>query len=170
MRLFRLTNQRDPVAAFDGVGASLYPGRWNERGQRMVYVTTRLPLGILEVLVQSSLSTFAGFVAYPLDVPDDAVTWFERPLLSPAWRTMRGRDECRTFGERWRSSAVSAALAVPSAVVPEAYDFGDVNLILDPLHPDFTRVTVGNPIPLDVDDRLLAFALRTRRTGPGSKA
>ena len=167
MRLFRVTTQRDPVAAFDGVGASLYPGRWNESGRRTVYVTTRLPLGILEVLVQSSFSTFAGFVAYPLDVPDDIVTWFERPLLSPAWRTMRGRDECRAFGERWRSSAVSAGLAVPSAVVPEAYDFGDLNAILDPLHRDFARVTIGEAIALDVDARLRGAVTAARRAGPG---
>jgi hypothetical protein len=75
----------------------------------------RLPLGILEVLVQSSISTFEGMVAYPLDVPDDAVTWFDRERLSRTWRTAAGRDECRAFGERWRSSA---GLAVPSAVLP----------------------------------------------------
>ncbi len=74
MRLFRITTQRDRAAAFDGVGASLYPGRWNERGRRVIYTTSRLPLGVLEVLVQSSLAALAGFVAYPLDVPDDALS------------------------------------------------------------------------------------------------
>jgi RES domain-containing protein len=157
MRLFRVTTQRDPRAAFDGMGASLYPGRWNERGRRAVYATARLPLGMLEVLVQSPLSGFAGFVAYPLDVPDDTVTRFDRTRLSPAWRTMAGRDECRGFGEQWRASNASAGLAVPSAVLPEAYDFGDVNVVLDPLHPDFTRVEVGKPIALDVDVRLRAL-------------
>jgi RES domain-containing protein len=60
------------------------------------------------------------------------------------------------LGERWRSANASAGLAVPSAVLPEAYDFGDVNVVFDPLHPDFARITVGEPIPLDVDARLQA--------------
>ena len=155
--LFRVTTQRDRVAAFDGVGASLYPGRWNERGQRAVYTSSRLPLAILEVMVQSSVSTLVGYVAYPLDVLEDALSAFDRTRLSPTWRSGAGREECRAFGEEWRATRRSLGLVVPSAVVPEAYGFGDVNVILDPLHPDFPRVTIGEPIALDVDPRLEAL-------------
>ncbi len=154
MRLFRVTTQRDRAAAFDGVAASLYPGRWNERGRRAVYATTRLPLGILEVLVQSSLAALTGFLAYPLDVPDDDLTAFDRTRLSARWRTLAGRDECRALAEEWRSSRDSTGLIVPSAVIPQAYDFGDVNVVLDPLHPAFPRITIGKPIGLEIDPRL----------------
>lgn len=154
MRLFRLTTQREPAAALDGLGASLYPGRWNERGRRTVYATSRLPLGLLEVMVQSSPAGLTGFVAYPLDVPDDALTALDRTILPADWRTMPGRDACRAFGEAWRSAGTSPGLIVPSAVVPEAYDFGDVNVVLDPLHPGFARIAVETPIALDPDPRL----------------
>ena len=157
MRLFRVTTQPQRAAAFDGVGASLYPGRWNERGRRVVYTTSRLPLGILEVMVQASASQLAGFVAYPLDVPDDALVALDRARLSTTWRSVTGRDECRGLGEEWRASVASLGLVVPSAVVPQAYDFGDVNVVLDPLHADFPRVTVGEPIALDLDPRLHAL-------------
>lgn len=164
MRLFRVTTQRERAAALDGLGASLYPGRWNERGRRTVYTTSRLPLGILEVLVQSSLTALTGFVAYPLDVPDDALTALDRTILPVDWRTMPGRDACRACGEEWRSAGISLGLVVPSAVVPEAHDLGDVNVVLDPLHRDFSRIAVGKPIALAPDSRLQSLvAPRSRR-------
>lgn len=168
MRLFRVTTQRDRVAAFDGIGASLYPGRWNERGRRTTYTATSLPLGILEILVQANVTTLVGFFAYPLDVPDDAITRFDPSRLSSSWRTMPGRDECRAFGEEWASAKTSVGIIVPSAVVPEAYDYDDFNVIIDPEHPDFRRVTVGNPTPLHMDPRLSAFvaAVTSARSAP----
>jgi RES domain-containing protein len=158
VRLFRITTERaDRAAAVDGIGASLYPGRWNERGRRAVYSTTRIPLGVLEILVQANVTALVGFVAYPLDVPDAALTRFDRGRLRASWRTMVGRDECRAFGEEWASAKTSVGLIVPSAVVPEAYDFDDFNVILDPEHPEFHRVTAGDPIRLDMDSRLAAL-------------
>jgi RES domain-containing protein len=159
VRLFRISRQRQAVAAFDGVGASLYPGRWNERARRVVYATSRIPLGILEILVQSSGAPLTGYVAYPLDVPDDVLETFDRSLLSRSWRTAdRGRTECRVHGDRWLARGASAGLIVPSAVVPEAYGFGDVNVVLNPLHALFARVTIADPLPLDLDPRLHVLA------------
>lgn len=178
MRLFRITQQRERSAAFDGVGASLYPGRWNERTRRVVYAAARIPLGILEILVQSSGAPLAGYVAYPLDVPDDMLETFDRSLLSPTWRTAHGRAECRVHGEAWRARGASAGLVVPSAVVPEAYDFGDVNVVLNPLHAEFARVTIGTPVPLDINSRLQVLASplpasattrRSRRKAPAKR-
>lgn len=180
MRLFRITRQPERAGAFDGVGASLYPGRWNERTRRAVYATSRIPLGILEILVQSSGAPLTGYVAFPLDVPDDILETFDRSLLSPAWRTgERGRAECRVHGDEWRARDISAGLIVPSAVVPEAYDFGDVNVVLNPLNSAFARVEIDDPVPLDVDSRLrglfsplpaIAPAARSRRKTPSRRS
>lgn len=158
MKLFRITQQRSRAAAFDGVGSSLYPGRWNERTKRVVYVTSRIPLGILEIMVQSSGTPLAGYVAFPLEVPDELLDTLDRAALSRSWRTADpGRAECRRHGERWRAGDASAGIIVPSAVLPEAYDFGDVNVVLNPLHPAFSGVTIDEPVPLDVDTRLQAL-------------
>lgn len=166
MRLFRITQQREPPAAFDGVGPSLYPGRWNERARRVVYVTSRIPLGILEVIAQSSGAPLTAYVAYPLDVPDALLETFDRSLLSTTWRTaLRGRAECRLHGEHWRARGSSLGLIVPSAVLPEAYGFGDVNVILNPMQADFVRVTIGDLVPLDIDARLQVLGPRAKPAG-----
>ena len=176
MRLFRITRRRDRIGAFDGIGASMYPGRWNERTRRVVYVTSRIPLGILEVVVQSSSAPLTGYVMYPIDVPDASLEAADRSALSPAWRSAAsGRAECRRVGETWRSRGASVGLIVPSAVVPEAYDFGDVNVVLNPQHADFAGVTIGDAIPIDLDARLRAIvsalpsSATGRRTSPAAK-
>ena len=170
MRLFRITRQRERAPAFDGVGSSLYPGRWNERMRRVVYVTSRIPLGILEILVQSSGAPLVGYVAYPVDVPDELLEVFDRSVLTPAWRTaLEGREECRLHGERWRLSGNSVGLIVPSAVIPEAQAFGDVNVVLNPAHADFARVRIERPIALNVDPRLQALVSPMPAPSPGRR-
>ena len=109
-------------------------------------------------MVQSSGAPLLGYVAHPLDVPDDVLEIFDRSVLSRAWRSSDvGRAECRVHGERWRARGSTAGLVVPSDVVPEAYDHGEFNVVLDPLHPGFARVAFTDPIPLDVDSRLRAI-------------
>jgi RES domain-containing protein len=156
VQCFRLTLNPDPATAFDGVGASLYPGRWNERNRRVVYVTTSLPLGILEIMVQDSVTSLRGYGAFPVDIPDDIVLeTVNRADLSRTWRTARaGRIECRAAGEEWYVCADTVGLVVPSAVVPEAFDFGDFNIVLNPTHTDFARIIIGKRFKLDMDERL----------------
>jgi RES domain-containing protein len=161
---FRITRNPDAVAAFDGIGASMYPGRWNERNQRAVYVTTRLPLGILEVLVQDAVTTLRGYGAFPLEIPDDiALETADRAAFSPSWRTaFAGRTECRAIGEAWRARKATVGLIVPSAVVPEAFAFGDFNIVLDPTHPDFQRLAIAARLDLDIDARLQSLVRPAR--------
>jgi RES domain-containing protein len=155
VRLFRVTREREREAAFDGIGSSLYPGRWNERGKRVVYVTSRIPLGILEITVQTSGEPLDMYLAYPLDVPDASIERCDRSRLTAAWRSAGpGRAECRALGETWRMHGAVVGLVVPSAVLPEAYEFDDVNVVLNPLHPDFRSITIEDPISLDLDTRL----------------
>ncbi len=158
MRCFRITPSRDPVTAFDGIRSAFAPGRWNERGRRAVYVTTRLSLGILELMVQDSVTMLRGYGAYPVDIPEHVVlASIDRADLSRTWRTaFAGRDECRAIAEAWIVQNSSVGLMVPSAVLPEGFDFGDYNIVLDPLHSDFQQIAIRARIELDIDARLHA--------------
>ncbi|GAC1539898.1 MAG: RES family NAD+ phosphorylase [Candidatus Velthaea sp.] len=119
-----------------------------------MYLASHISLGILEVIVQAGTASLAGYAAYPIEIPDGDVSRFDRSRLNKRWRTMAGRDECRGFAEEWRASKTSLGLLVPSAVLPEAYDNGDYNVILDPEHPGFAHVMLGDAIPLTIDPRL----------------
>ena len=52
-------------------------------------------------------------------------------------------------GDAWFDAGASVALRVPSVVVS-----GEFNLLLNPEHPDMSRVTIGNPTSFLFDPRL----------------
>ncbi|HEY9084744.1 MAG TPA: RES family NAD+ phosphorylase [Candidatus Tyrphobacter sp.] len=154
MRLFRLTQQKSKARAFDGRGAGLHPGRWNERNRAAVYVATSIALAILEILVQAGQTPLLGFLAYPVDVPDEFLTALDTHRLAPNWRSVAGRDVCRAIGETWRASDESLGLLVPSAVLPEAAAFGERNAVLNPIDRRFEHVSIGAPVRLEIDARV----------------
>ena len=165
MRLYRVCRLRASAAeAIDGYGAAHSPGRWNVRGVRAVYLASRVALGLLEVVVQAGTVALADYAYYPVQVPDERLTRLDRTRLSADWRTMaRGRDECRALANEWHTSGSSAGLIVPSAVIPEAYDEGEFNVVFDPEHPDFRDVVLEAPARLNVDSRLAALVARLPR-------
>lgn len=89
------------------------------------------------------------FVVIPADVPDDAVESLSEPDLPEDWRALPARDGTRNRGTAWIASGASLALRVPSVVVP-----GELNVLLNPRHPDFPRVRIGAPLPFLFDPRL----------------
>ena len=53
-------------------------------------------------------------------------------------------------GDGWIRAAGSAVLAVPSAVIAP-----ETNFLLNPRHPDFSRIRIGQPESFEVDARLV---------------
>jgi RES domain-containing protein len=54
------------------------------------------------------------------------------------------------IGDAWARAARTAALAVPSVVVPQ-----ETNYLLNPLHGAFSRIRVGKPLAFSFDPRLI---------------
>lgn len=150
MVVFRLSKRRAWQAAFDGGGAVRVAGRWNPRGLAVVYTSGSLALAALEVQVHADPHQLrTTFYAFRVDVPDALL---ERPALEdlPAdWRAPRRSTRARSFGADWARSRRSLALRVPSVVIPTEF-----NLILNPAHPDFARLTFPPPTPFHFDRRL----------------
>ena len=87
----------------------------------------------------------------PAQLPADlAVRHVKASALPANWRTLGSRDGLQAIGRAWLEEGRSAVLAVPSAVVPAEH-----NYLLNPRHPDFARIVIGEPKALDVDVRLL---------------
>ena len=70
--------------------------------------------------------------------------------LTAGWRTQNGRDHLQALDANWLRELRSCVWAVPSAEVPAG-----LNFLINPLHPDFTRITLGEPEPLETDLRLI---------------
>ena len=152
MRAFRLCKARWAATAFSGEGAVRYAGRWHFAGAPVVYTATSRALAALEILVHLEIRHAPpGFVLIPAEVPDELITVLEDP--PPGWDALPAGDASRRAGAAWLRSRNAAALQVSSLVMQ-----GEHNVLLNPLHPDFGRIEVGEPEPFAFDPRLLVSA------------
>jgi RES domain-containing protein len=146
MVVYRIGSSRWP--ANDGLGASLYGGRWNHKGTPAIYTAASRALCALEVLANAS--DLAGdYIATPIEIPDDLVmTTLSIETLPANWDAGEPRTTTQDVGTDWATGMTTAVLAVPSAVIPREY-----NYILNPGHPDFAKIRFGSPEPFYFDDR-----------------
>lgn len=148
--VWRITTRRFVGPAFSGEGARLYGGRWNRPGQSVVYTAESRSLALLEMLVQDD-PLRAHYVLIPAYLPPGvSIEFMEAGALPQGWRAQAVRDQLQALGGEWLRQSRSCVLAVPSAVMP-----AELNFLINPLHPDFQNITVGEPELLDTDLRLI---------------
>jgi RES domain-containing protein len=151
MRVVRLLKARHAASALDGEGARKAGGRWNAPGVPVVYCATSLSLAVLELLVPvDALDLPDDLLALQVELPEDLPT--ERLLpgdLPSNWRQEAGRAALRGLGAAWLKAGSSAALFVPSVVVPAEW-----NLLINPRHPGAARIRVADQAPFTLDPRL----------------
>jgi|SRR4051812_29529583 RES domain-containing protein len=139
MRAWRIC--RDAYADLTGEGARLWGGRWNSPGRPLVYAADSAALAVLEMRVHLDLSFDllpADYVLLTLDLGTASVEIV--PSLPP---------DTAAFGDEWLAAGRTAALQVPSVIVPES-----ANILVNPRHPDATRVTMAKKRPFVFDERL----------------
>lgn len=149
LTVWRLLTGRYAESAFSGEGARLYGGRWNRKGVPMVYTAGSQSLAMLELLVQDE-PLRARYVMIPAGLPKNLK--IERIALEqlPAdWRNLAAREQLQAIGTEWARRRSSAVLAVPSAIIPS-----ETNFLLNPLHPSFVRIKIGEPKTFVTDLRL----------------
>lgn len=150
-KAYRIVKARYAGNAFNGEGARMQGGRWSSIGTRIVYAAGSLSLAVLEILVHlQQTQALSGYVVYELDFSDSLIKNLDRALLPADWRSFPSPVSTKQIGDTWVKQSSSAALKVPSVIVPSEHNF-----LINPGHSDFVSVKIGNPMPLDVDPRLL---------------
>jgi len=161
MRVWRICKEEHVATAFTGEGAMLYGGRWHHPGTPVVYCSESRALAALEQLVHLHRNRLPpNFVCFEVGIPDGLEMGEVRPEALPAkWRLQPGPPELRDIGTHWTEAGKTVVLQVPSAVVP-----GEHNFLLNPRHPDFGRLAIGDPEPFVLDERLVGSSPGGRRT------
>ncbi len=137
--------------AFDGEGARRYGGRWSSPGTRVVYCSESVSLAALEVLVHlQAAPPLRGYAVIPVHFPERLVTEVPRRDLPKNWASSPAPRRLQQIGDRWASGNRSVVLRVPSAIVP-----AEGNYLLNPTHPDFGTVEIGQAQPFVLDPRLV---------------
>jgi RES domain-containing protein len=143
----------DGRTAFSGLGARIHGGRWNSKGVTVAYASTTLSLAALELLVHADerLLSTANLVSCRASWPDDlAMETAPDPTYVNGWRDAPPPTVLVKFGDRWIAESRTSILLVRSAVIP-----GEMNVLLNPAHPDAARILFDAPEPFAYDARLL---------------
>ena len=109
-------------------------------------------LSVLEVLVHLSDTLPDKYVLGRAEIPEDVtVEALETHDLPNDWATLAPgeQDATRRLGDNWIRRNKSAALSVPSVTS------GERNFVMNPAHPEFSRIVFHDPIPFRFDPRLV---------------
>jgi RES domain-containing protein len=87
-------------------------------------------------------------VLIPIDVPAALIAELGTPPKD--WNALPFGDSGRDAGDKWVREKKSVALLVPSVVLP-----AENNLLINPLHADFSKLNIHGPETDPIDRRLL---------------
>jgi RES domain-containing protein len=66
------------------------------------------------------------------------------------WQDVPAPDILKRIGDNWLKGNTSVALMVSSAVMPIEF-----NVLINPLHKDFSKLTIENTVRMDIDKRII---------------
>ncbi|MBW4053424.1 MAG: RES domain-containing protein [Proteobacteria bacterium] len=149
---------------FSGLGGLYAEGRWTRRGRPVVYTSQSISLAVLEYALNYRRhgwlpSSVLARSQIPDRLPIEAVSLAELP---DNWRDPDPPEVIRNIGQDWLQRAKSVCLMVPSAIVPEEW-----NYLLNLRHPDFSKLIFGVPEEFHFDRRLARARKRYVPRGAG---
>ncbi len=145
---YRMCQKMRAPEAFSGEGASKRGMRWNHKDIPVVYVAEHLSLAALEIIVNLPRKVLGvPFVFFKVEIPEGVKIANVRHLPMD-WRDFPYQTSTQDIGSQWALGLKTAVLEVHSAVIPI-----ERNYILNPLHPDFTKILISPAIDFYFDDR-----------------
>jgi RES domain-containing protein len=116
-----------------------------------VYCAASAALAVLEVRVHLDLPLDLlpdDYVLMEIEAPDNiAVRTIGPSDLPTGWRSRE--DLCRQIGDAWLEESATALMSVPSAIVEV-----ELNILLNPTHPDAGNVAIAEVTSFGWDERL----------------
>jgi len=153
MRVFRIEREKYLHSTLKGIGAARTEGyRWNSLNTFLVYTAKTRALAMLEVSVHLDLSEDLPTDRYfvEVEIPDDIpVLVVDADDLPDGWDSRPPGLETQFIGDDFVMENKAAVLKVPSCIVPQEY-----NYLINPNHPDSSRITVISTSRFFFDPRL----------------
>jgi RES domain-containing protein len=150
IQAWRIVHERNAATAFSGEGSRKRAGRWNSRGCRAVYCAESLALATLELLVHGvPYGSLKHFISISVLIPEKLITEIKANTLPSDWRMDPPPSLLQAIGDKWLEEKQHAVLKVPSAVIPVEF-----NYVINPDHPDFSKIRVGSVEQHTFDVRL----------------
>lgn len=137
-----------------GAGAKITGGRWNRPGTPMLYTAGTIALACLETLVHLKVGDLP-LNRYLVSIEVPPAVWRKtESLVSPTkhvgWDALPAGMVSLELGEQWVRSKSSVLAVVPSVIVPR-----ELNVLVNPEHPDITKLKVIKHEKWVYDHRLM---------------
>lgn len=151
MLVFRITQTRY-ANTLSAPGVS---GRWNSGGMQLVYTGGSAALSCLEVLAHKTGASLqsGNFSIATVEIPEflvvSEILIDELSAIDACWMNPEQYPLTQAIGDQWILSQASAVLKVPSAIIPDEFNF-----LLNVNHPDFEAIKIVRVNRFSFDTRL----------------
>jgi RES domain-containing protein len=153
MIVYRIEREKYLATTLQGIGASKSDGfRWNSLNTKMVYTAESRALATLELSVHLDLSEDLPNDRYYVEIviPDEVlIQEVKLEDLPEGWDSKPPISVTQIIGDDFVNLEEAAILKVPSSIVPQEY-----NYLINPNHPDISKIKVIGTSRMNFDRRL----------------
>ncbi len=150
MLVYRLSKKKFSTV-LSGEGAAITGGRWNSKGNAVIYTSNNCALSLLEKYVHLPSGIMPkDFVMISIHIPNEVSRKkIDIKTLPPDWQNTGEIKKTKMIGDNFVARNSACILQVPSAIVP-----GEFNYLINPDHPDFSKIKIVERFTFPFDDRL----------------
>lgn len=150
MKVYRLAREKH-ATPLSGKGAARYGARWNPVGIELIYTAQNRSLAMAEVAVHMTLATLPDdYMMLTIDIPDDIkCKQLTEADLPTDWQEFPHPASTQDVGRDFVLENAYCVLIIPSVVTQ-----GDYNVLINPNHPDFPRITMTSVDKFPFDRRI----------------
>lgn len=150
MEVFRLARERY-ANRLSGEGAAIKGARWNPVGVELIYTAMNRSLAMAEVAVHFTLATLPeDYLMLTIEIPDEVETiQITEADLPIDWKVFPHPASTQKIGQNFIAENKYCALIIPSVVTQ-----GDFNVLINPYHTDFSKVSITKKEKFPFDNRI----------------
>lgn len=131
MEVFRISKELYSYSLSSSGSAN----RWNLKGQKVIYTGSSRSLSTLELVVhRNAIEPEEPYKVMVIHIPDNDNLFRQVKIadLPVNWKSMAAYSVLQQIGSNWYKQQDSLVLKIPSAVIPQEY-----NYLINTIHPDF---------------------------------
>ena len=135
------------------LNASGVSNRWNKKDEFVIYTGSSRSLSTLEMLAHKSyINISSQYKLLIISITDESlIKVTDINNLPENWKSIEAYVELQEIGSKWYHSNESLVLKVPSAIIPQEY-----NYIINTRHPKFvTHIILQDVVDFAWDNRLV---------------
>jgi len=149
-KVYRIAAQKH-ARDLSGGGAAKYGGRWNSKGEYVLYTANTASLAMLEWLAHArDRDMDIDYFLITLELPEAPILKPEVDQLPFNWMATPPLAAVQAYGDALLKEGKCLGIEVPSVVMPI-----ETNIVLNVHHPSFSDVQILSVTLLEPDARLL---------------